>query len=704
MSAEKKAFYRFHASLMEPWDGPASIAFTDGTVIGAVLDRNGLRPSRYWVTDDGLVIMASEVGVLEVDPAERRQEGPARARPHVPRRHDAGPDRRRRGDQARARDRAARTRQWLDDGLVHLDDLPAATCSRRCTRRRCSSSDCSAGPRRSSASSSRRWRAPAPRRSARWAPTRRSPCSRTGPRLLFDYFQQLFAQVTNPPLDGIREELVTSLGSTIGPEGNLLDPAAGVVPPDRAAAPGPRQRGPGQAPLHRRGRRGRGLQARHDRRAVPGVRRRRRAPARRSSGSAGRSATRSPAARTSSSSRTATRPRSRRRSRACSSPRPCTTTSSGRRPAPASASSSRPARPARCTTWRCCSATAPPPSTRTSRSSRSTRCGTSCARVTSISPPARRPKNYIKAAGKGVLKVMSKMGISTVASYTGAQVFEAIGLSQELVDEYFTGTTTRLGGVGLDVLAAEVAAHHERAFPDRPDRAGAPRARGRRRVPVAARGRVPPVQPGHRLPAAARDPHEALRHLQAVHDDGRRAVPPPGDAARPVRAARRRAAADPDRRGRAGLRDRQAVLHRRDVLRLHLEGSPRDAGDRHEPHRREVEHRRGRRGRRPLTSPTPNGDLRRSAVKQVASGPLRRHERVPRQRRRPADQDGPGRQAGRGRPAARPQGVPVDRQDPALDAGRRPHQPAAAPRHLLDRGPRAAHPRPEELQPAGACT
>ena len=106
MDEEKKAFYRFHASLMEPWDGPASIAFTDGTVIGAVLDRNGLRPSRYWVTDDGLVIMASEVGVLEVDPAERRQEGPARARPHVPRRHDAGPDRRRRGDQARARDRA----------------------------------------------------------------------------------------------------------------------------------------------------------------------------------------------------------------------------------------------------------------------------------------------------------------------------------------------------------------------------------------------------------------------------------------------------------------------------------------------------------------------------------------------------------------------------------------------------------------------
>ena len=75
MSEEKRAFYRFHASLMEPWDGPASIAFTDGTVIGAVLDRNGLRPSRYWVTADGLVIMASEVGVLEVDPATVVKKG-----------------------------------------------------------------------------------------------------------------------------------------------------------------------------------------------------------------------------------------------------------------------------------------------------------------------------------------------------------------------------------------------------------------------------------------------------------------------------------------------------------------------------------------------------------------------------------------------------------------------------------------------------
>ena len=109
---------------MEPWDGPASIAFTDGTVIGAVLDRNGLRPSRYWVTDDDLVIMASEVGVLDIDPAHGREEGPAPARADVPRRHDA-----RAASSTTTRSRrtsrpSIRTSDWLDGGLVHLDDLP----------------------------------------------------------------------------------------------------------------------------------------------------------------------------------------------------------------------------------------------------------------------------------------------------------------------------------------------------------------------------------------------------------------------------------------------------------------------------------------------------------------------------------------------------------------------------------------------------
>ena len=209
MDPARRAFYEFHSALMEPWDGPALVAFTDGSVIGAVLDRNGLRPGRYWVTDDGLVMLASEVGVLDIDPAVVRKGR-------------------------------------LQPGRMFLVDTVAAGSSRT-TRSRPSwppSTRTRSGGRR----------APAPRRPARArrevATARRvvrrqqafgyteeelrvilGPMARTGaepigsmgtdtpiavlsdrPRLLFDYFTQLFAQVTNPPLDAIREELVTSLG------------------------------------------------------------------------------------------------------------------------------------------------------------------------------------------------------------------------------------------------------------------------------------------------------------------------------------------------------------------------------------------------------------------------------------------------------------------------------------------------------------
>ena len=135
-------------------------------------------------------------------------------------------------------------------------------------------------------------------------------------------------------------------------------------------------------------------------------------------------------------------------------------------------------------------------------------------------------KNYVKAAGKGILKVMSKMGISTVASYTGAQIFEAVGLEKALVDEYFTGTASRIEGIDLDVIAREVAARHQHRVSRSARRARAPRAPGRRRVPVAARRRVPPLQPRHGVQAAALDAHGPLRRLQAVHEPRRR----PGDA------------------------------------------------------------------------------------------------------------------------------------------------------------------------------
>ena len=209
------------------------------------------------------------------------------------------------------------------------------------------------------------------------------------------------------------------------------------------------------------------------------------------------------------------------------------------------------------------------------------------------------------------------MGVSTVASYTGAQIFEAIGLGRELVDEYFTGTVSRLGGIGLDEIAAEVAARHAHGAPEPARGAGPPQARARRRVPVAPRGRGAPVQPGDGVQAAARHSCEALRHLQAVHRARRR----------PVEAGSPRCAAcssftpgdrpaDLDRRGRAGQRDREAVQHRRDELRLDQRGGARDAGDRDELDRR-ARATPARAARTPTACTT---RTRRSAIKQVASG------------------------------------------------------------------------------------
>ena len=224
MDAKRRAFYEFHSSMMEPWDGPACVVFTDGSQIGAVLDRNGLRPSRYWVTDDGLVVLASEVGVLELDPATIVRKG--RLQPG--RMFLVDTDEHRIVEDEEIKSELASEHpydEWLHAGLIHLDDIV--------DREHIVHTHASVT-----------------RRQQVFGYTEEelrvllTPMANTGgealgsmgtdtpiaalsdkPRLLFDYFAQLFAQVTNPPLDAIREELVTSLSGTIGPEANLLEPA-----------------------------------------------------------------------------------------------------------------------------------------------------------------------------------------------------------------------------------------------------------------------------------------------------------------------------------------------------------------------------------------------------------------------------------------------------------------------------------------------
>jgi glutamate synthase (NADPH/NADH) large chain len=465
MPAEKRAFYQFHSSLMEPWDGPASIAFTDGTVIGAVLDRNGLRPSRYWVTDDDLVIMASEVGVLEVAPEKVVRKG--RLQPGRMFLVDTTQGRIVGDDEIKAELAAENPyAEWLHAGLVHLDELPPRMVL---------------VPQHSSVVTHQRaFGYTLEELKILVAPMARAGVEPIGsmgtdtpvavlsnrPRMLFDYFQQLFAQVTNPPLDAIREELVTSVSSTIGPEQNLLEPTPAscrqIVLPhpiidneDLAKILYINEDGdmPGFKAfaidgLYRVADGGEGL-----RQALDDIR------AKVSEAIAGGAKI---------------IVLSDRHSNAELAPIPSLLLTSAvhhhliREKTRTQVGLVVEAGDAREVHHMALllgyGAGAVNPYLAFESIDDLIKQG-----LLDGLTPRKAHKNYIKACGKGVLKIMSKMGISTVASYTGAQVFEAIGLSQELVDEYFTGTVSRLGGIGLDVIAEEVAARHRLAYPPRPD-------------------------------------------------------------------------------------------------------------------------------------------------------------------------------------------------------------------------------------------
>jgi glutamate synthase (ferredoxin) len=219
------AFYEYHSSLMEPWDGPASIAFTDGTVVGAVLDRNGLRPSRYYVTKDDIVIMASEVGVLEVPPErvlEKRRLQPGRMFLVDTKEGRIISDEEIKQEMASAEPYG----QWLKENLVHFDDLPGVpekepVVNHPATLQRLQSFGYNFEDLRVNIGP--------------MAQNSIQPVGSMGtdtplavlsdkPQLLYNYFKELFAQVTNPPIDPIREELITSTTLTIGTEGNLVEP------------------------------------------------------------------------------------------------------------------------------------------------------------------------------------------------------------------------------------------------------------------------------------------------------------------------------------------------------------------------------------------------------------------------------------------------------------------------------------------------
>ncbi|HCA88489.1 MAG TPA: glutamate synthase subunit alpha, partial [Streptomyces sp.] len=225
MDPARRAFYQYHSTMMEPWDGPACVTFTDGTQVGAVLDRNGLRPGRYWVTDDGLVVLSSEVGVLDIAPEKVVRKG--RLQPGRMFLVDTAEHRIIEDDEIKAGLAAQEPYgEWLEAGLIDLADLPEREhivhTHASVTRRQQTFGYTEEELRVLLAPMAKAGAEPLGSMGTD------SPIAALSerPRLLFDYFTQLFAQVTNPPLDAIREELVTSLISSVGPQGNLLDPTA----------------------------------------------------------------------------------------------------------------------------------------------------------------------------------------------------------------------------------------------------------------------------------------------------------------------------------------------------------------------------------------------------------------------------------------------------------------------------------------------
>jgi glutamate synthase (NADPH/NADH) large chain len=617
MDPERRAYYEYHSFLMEPWDGPASIAFTDGRKIGAVLDRNGLRPSRWIVTRDGLVVMASEVGVLDVAPERVLRKG--RLQPGRIFFVDLEERRIVEDEEIKARYVAKHPwREWVETHRVRLDDLPRT--------------DVPAEHRPNP-----ELRFPlqqifgytaedlkfliAPMASdGKWAigsmgNDEALACLSDRPRMLYHYFKQLFAQVTNPAMDSINEGTVMSLYSTLGAERNLLAETPEHARILRASRP---------IVTNEELERIRRL-------ALPGFRTET-LPAlfKVADGGGGLQAALDELA--------------REAARAV------------RDGVNLLILSDRGVSPD----------LAPIPMLLATglvhhhlvREGLRTQCGIVCetgeARdvpqfalllgygAGAINPylafetidelvedgvyvPAgldagKAMKNYLKATDKGLLKTMAKMGISTLQSYRGAQIFEAVGLDRDLVERCFTGTATRVSGVGYDVLAREAAVRHERAFAI--DGFVYPELDPGGLYQWRRRGERHTFNPDTvaKLQHAVRERDEARAHAtfkefsKAANDEAERLCTLRGLfrfrwAEQPISLDEVEPAAEIVKRFCTGAMSYGSIsldAHETLAIAMNRIGGRSNTGEGGEDPRR--------------FTPDPNGDLRRSAIKQVASG------------------------------------------------------------------------------------
>ncbi len=458
MSPELKAFYEYHACLMEPWDGPAAIAFTDGTVVGAVLDRNGLRPSRYYVTHDDLVIMASEAGVLQIEPERIAKKG--RLQPGRMFLIDMEQGRIVADQEIKAQIAQAQPYgTWVDQHRVRLADLPSAPGEN------VSTSTSLLHQQRAFGYSFEDLR-------MLLLPMGRDGVEATGamgndaplavlsnrPKLLYDYFQQLFAQVTNPPIDSIREEIITSALTTIGSEGNLLNPTPEScnlielkTPILSNAELAQLQNSSGRFPSVT-------LPILFD-------------PSLGEAGLVSAMETLCRGAEAAIAQGATILILSDRTMDATHAPIPALLAVAGvhhhlirngtRTRVGLVLESGEPREVHHFATLIGYGAGAINPylafDTLNGMIDQGLLVGVDSATA---------QKNFIKSATKGVVKVASKIGISTLQSYRGAQIFEAVGLNNSVTDRYFTGTASRIAGVDLGVLAQEAIARHHQGFND----------------------------------------------------------------------------------------------------------------------------------------------------------------------------------------------------------------------------------------------
>jgi glutamate synthase (NADPH/NADH) large chain len=615
MDPARRDFYAFHSALMEPWDGPACVTFTDGTVIGAVLDRNGLRPGRWWRTSDDLVILASEAGVIEIDPATVIAKG--RLQPGRMFLVDTAAGEIRDDDEIKSALAAEHPYgEWLHAGLLHLGKLPSrehVVHSHESVLRRqqlfgYTEEELRVIIKPMAASGGEPL-------GSMGTDTPMAVLSKR-PRLLFDYFAELFAQVTNPPLDAIREELVTSLSGTIGPEQNLLHPGAascrqivlpapvldnddlakiwhvnadGDLPGFQCALIDGRYRVHGGGP------------------ALTAALQRVREECSRAIEAGARILILSD-----------------RDCDADHAPIPALLLTSavhhhlvrtGQRTQVGLVVETGEAREVHHVALLIgygAAAVNPYLAFETIDDLVSTGVITGIDAKTAVA-------KYIKGLSKGVLKVMSKMGISTVASYTGAQVFQSFGLSDEVIEEYFTGTAHKLGGVSLEVIASEVAARHAQAFPITPT------ARAHRRLEIGGEytwrreGEVHLFNPEtvFKLQHATRQRRydtfrEYTEEVERLNRDGAtlrglfelktgKRPPLPLDQVEPVSEIVKRFAT-----GAMSYGSISAEAHQTLAIAMNRIGARSNSGEGGEDAERFI--------------PDANGDLRRSAVKQVASG------------------------------------------------------------------------------------